>query len=497
MRVAASFGLVALALAVAVPFFTATTFIGDDHVFLAFARHAPNPLVAFVSDQHGGEYYRPWPMLVWWLLGRAGGGSAPFAALALALHLTAAGLVAALVRACGRPPSVAVVAAALMLLAPQNLEAAYWYAASTDLFATVFVLASLLALVRGRPIWSTVAAVAAYLSKESALVLPVLALVVLYPRRGRAALRAVAPLLLLAALVVAARISVLGGWGGAGEAAPSPLGRALQLTSGLAHLFTGPLPEPIGFAAGTAAIVLTILAVARRRGEPGRFTPFLLTAAALAPLGAAGWVIGARYFYLPAVGLAWGTAEALSTTAPAARAMIVGVVTLLGIGQTMLRRPDIVSYDRRVAAARRAVASGARDGHRVFHIDGGIKDLDLAVKEDPSLVRAGLADHVLVLNDVPASFAIVPADLHPRASALLATPPLPPSGGYRFGGVRVVGLARRGDEPTLDEALAMFPDLRFVRLRPTPGGAVIARDVTDAIKRELVPAAADDDFGQD
>ena len=326
--------------------------------------------------------------------------------------------------------------------------------------------------------------------------LPLLAVVVLYPQRRRAALRAAAPLLLLAALVAAVRIAVLRGWGGGAEPAPTALGRLLQLANGLAHLFTGPLPEPLGFGAGTAAIVLAVLAVARRRGEPGRFTPFILGAAALAPLGAAGWVVGARYFYLPAVGLAWGTAEALSTTALAGRAVVLAVVGLLGIGQAMLRRPDIVSYDRRVAAARRAVASGARDGHRVFHIDGGIKDLDLAVKEDASLVRAGVAEHVLVLNDVPASFAIVPAELLPAASPLQATPPLPPSGGYRFGGVRVVGLARRGDEPTLDEALAMFPDLRFVRLRPTPGGAVIARDVTDVIKQELVPGADDGDFGQ-
>src|SRR6185295_8848048 len=122
-----------------------------------------------------------------------------------------------------------------------------------------------------------------------------------------------------------------------------------------------------------------------------------------------------------AVGLAWATAEALSAAGPAARVMVLGVVALLGIGQAVLRRPDIVSYDRRVAAARRAVASGARDGHRVVHIDGGIKDLDLAVKEDPGLLRAGIAEHVLVLNDVPASFAIVPAELRPAASTLLAT----------------------------------------------------------------------------
>src|SRR5262245_51758771 len=75
----------------AVPFFAATTFTGDDHLFLAFAHHAPSPLAPFTSDMHGGEFYRPLPMLVWWLLGRAAGTATwPFAALAFVLHLLAA-----------------------------------------------------------------------------------------------------------------------------------------------------------------------------------------------------------------------------------------------------------------------------------------------------------------------------------------------------------------------------------------------------------------------
>jgi hypothetical protein len=49
----------------------------------------------------------------------------------------------------------------------------------------------------------------------------------------------------------------------------------------------------------------------------------------------------------------------------------------------------------------------------------------------------------------------------------------------------VVGLARRGDEPTLDEVVARLPDVRFIRLRPTPGGHVVARDVTEEIKKSL------------
>jgi hypothetical protein len=143
-----------------------------------------------------------------------------------------------------------------------------------------------------------------------------------------------------------------------------------------------------------------------------------------------------------------------------------------------------------VAAARRAVAAGLAAGHHVFHVDGGLKDLDLAVKEDAALESGG----VLVLGDVPASFALIPPGLEVAASTLLAAPPLPPSGAYHFGDVRVVGLARRGDEPDLDETLALFPDLRFIRLRSIPGGRVIARDMTTEIKRRLDGSGGD---GQD
>src|SRR4029079_9861320 len=89
---------------VAIPFFAATTFHGDDHIFLAFARIARTPFAACVTDADGAEYYRPLPMLAWWLLGRPGLGSAPCAALALALHAAAAALTGVLLPALRRPP---------------------------------------------------------------------------------------------------------------------------------------------------------------------------------------------------------------------------------------------------------------------------------------------------------------------------------------------------------------------------------------------------------
>ena len=484
-----------LAVVVAVPFFVATTFHGDDHLFLAFARHAPHPFVAFVSDAHGGEYYRPLPMLVWWLLGRPALGSVPFAALALLLHAGAAALTALLLRALGRPAAVAGGAAVAMLLAPQNLDAAYWFSASTDLFATVFVLAALIAAVRGNPWPAAAAALAAYLSKESAYVLPLLALLVLRGVPWRRRLLVVAPQLALLAVVLAARSGVLHGWGGAGDARAGIAAKLLQIAGGVAHVFTGDgvVPEPLAFGLGTAVVALAAFAAIRGRQEAdgAAGSAFAFCALAALPLLAAGWAVGARYYYLPAVGLAWAVAEALAGAGAAARATIAAGLLLVGGLQAAQRRGDVVSYERRVAAARRVVAAGLTSGHRVFDIMSGVKDLDLAVKEDRALAPG--AGELLVLTDVPASFVVIPPALAAAAAPLVAQPPLPPSGAYRFGDVRVVGLARREDGPSLREVVARFPDIRFVRLRPVPSGQIIARDVTDETRRVLDAEGLDDE----
>jgi hypothetical protein len=477
----------ALLLTTGWPFFAATTFHGDDHVFLAFARHAPHPFVPFVTDAHGGEYYRPLPMMVWWLLGRPAIGSGPFAALGLVLHAGAAVLTGLLLRALGRSTVVACGAGVLMLLAPQNLDAAYWFSASTDLFATVFVLASLAAAVRGQNALAATAALAAYLSKESAYVLPLLALLVLRGLPLRRRLVSITPQLALLAAVIAMRVHVLHGWGGAGDARATFGQKLLQIAAGLAHVFTGDgvMPEVLAFGLGSAIVALVALTVVRKRREAAgpAWLPFAFCAIAAAPLLGAGWAVGARYFYLPAVGLAWAAAEALAFAGPAAHLTLACLLVLVGSAQAIQRRADIVSYDRRVAAARRVVASGLAAGHQVFDITSGVKDLDLAVKEDPRLARD--ADTFLVLTDVPASFVIIPPALAEAAAPFVAQPPLPPSGAYRFGDARVVGLARRDDGPSLQDVRQRFPDIRFVRLRPVPSGQIIARDVTDETRQFL------------
>ena len=495
-----------LLVVVAIPFFAATTFYGDDHLFLAYARWAPHPFAAFAADAHGGEYYRPLPMAAWWLLGnvgrRGGGSTVPFAALALVLHVGASALTASLLRALGRPPAVAVGAGALMLLAPQNLDAASWFSASTDLFATVFVLAALTAAVRGRVALAAATAMGAYLSKESAFALPLLSLLVLHGHQWRRRLSVVAPQLVLLALVLAARTAVLHGWGGSADARAAAAAKLLlQLPAGLALVFTGGgmLPLPLALGLGTAIVALTAFSAARASagvGDTGaRWLPFAFCATAAAPLLAAGWVVGSRYFYLPAVGLAWAVAEALAGAGAAARATIAVALLSLGALQGAQRRVEAASSDRRVAAARRVVAAGLASGHRVFHIMSGVKDLDLAVKEDRALAGAGF----LVLTDVPASFVIIPRELAAAASPLVAQPPIPPSGAYRFGPVRVVGLVRRGDEPALSEVIQLFPDIRFIRLLRVASGQIIARDVTDEMRATVQEETLDGyrDGGQD
>jgi hypothetical protein len=378
-------------------------------------------------------------------------------------------------------------------------EAAFWYAASTDLFAAAFGLAALLAWSR-RCLWLALPLYAAACwSKEVALIIPAWAVLVLRAQAGPRGLRAtmarVVPLVVVALLYLVARTAVLGGLGtvsGAAEPSATAPQKLLQLTAGLIHLPFGSTisSEPLAWALGLLgwAALLFIAITRHRHATPGgdvpslfsTFVPLAWVALSLVPLLAAPWIVGARYFYLPALGLAWFAGEALARGGTPVAVAVTAVLAGLSVGQAWERRIDISSYEARLSATRRAVADGLADGVVTFHVAGGIKDLDLAVKEDPRFA-AQEAD-LLVLGDVPASFVALPPARGATLDFLLARPPLPPSGAYAFGARRIVGLARRGDDPTLDEVMAHLPSIRFIRLRLGPQGRIIPRDVTEAIK---------------
>jgi hypothetical protein len=490
---------------VAWDFVAATTFVGDDYLFLAFARLEPNPLSAFVRDMHGGEYYRPLPMLLWWLLGRVGQGAEwPFALAAFLLHAGSAALVVALGRGVVFSLRVSLTAGALFLVAPAEREAALWFAASTDLLATVATLAALVCLLRDSRGWrvaSVVLAGLAYFSKETALVLPLLGVAAKFAvarggnedysghghdvgwilRRCRGFLRAGVPVLPhmgVAAGYLAVRLAVLGGLGGTNDPVAPWWGRGLQVAAGLVHAVTAyaPLPDAVAWIVG--GIGLVVAGVLALRSRPRAWFPVIWVLLACVPLPAAGWVVGARYFYLPAVGLVLMLALAVDTRGAVGAMVAIALLAVMGLGSTANRMDEVRRYRAVVAAARVAVATGAQAGHRIFLVRNGVKDLDLAVKLTSPAGR--LPQSLLVIPDVPASFVWMPDGLASRAGFLLARPPLPPAGEYRFGGQHIMGLARREESPDLDDVLARLPELRIIELVADRHGQVIGADRTDS-----------------
>ena len=468
-----SFAASLLLVAVAWDFGAATTFLGDDYLFRAFARLEANPLIAFVADKHGGEYYRPLPMVLWWLLERISGGRAwVFALVAFLEHTLCASLVVVVGRRIGFSAKTALLAGALFFAAPAEREAALWFSASTDLLAALGILGTIACFLSDRR-WvrmlSIAVAAAAFLCKETALVLPALLAAAHWfrarnlggARSARHCLVLVLPHLAAALFVLVVRSLVLHGMGGTNDPRAPWWGRGAQLASGMVHAVTAyaPLPEWVAWLVGAWLLIWAGVA-ARRQGLAGFALCWVLVS--LAPLPVAGWVVGARYFYVPAVGLALLLALALEAASGLAAVFAVAILLGLGALSEHHRATEVKLYRQAVSVASAGVEEGAARGYRLFFVSGAVKDLDLAIKLDR---RASVAvASVVVMPDVPASFIRLPPDLASRLDFLLARPPLPPSGAYRFGDARLVGLARREEAPDLDDVLTRLPELRILRL---------------------------------
>jgi hypothetical protein len=250
------------------------------------------------------------------------------------------------------------------------------------------------------------------------------------------------------------------------------------MIAGLVHAVTAyaPFPEALAWLLGGSVLLLGGVFAVRARKRA--WFPLLWTLLALLPVPAAGWAVGARYFYLPAVGLMLMLALAVETRGAAVVITAISLLAVLGLGSTATRLGEVRRYRAVLDAARDAVAEGGQAGHTIFLVRNAVKDLDLAIKLTSSSER--LPRPLLVIPDVPASFVWMPDALSDRAGFLLARPPLPPSGAYRFGGQHIMGLARREEAPDLDEVLARLPELRLIELVADGRGQVTGRDLTES-----------------
>jgi hypothetical protein len=490
-RILWSFAAAALLALVGWDFVVATTFLGDDYVFRLFGRLEDNPFVAFVADKHGGEYYRPIPMLLWWVLERVADGQVWLFALAsFLLHLLCALLLAVLTRLLGLGRRTALLAGVLFFIAPAQREAALWFSASTDLLSVAALLGSLATFLAGGRwrLLSVLLAAVAFFSKETALVLPALLFAAAWFRarqRGEApslkdCLVSAVPHLAVAVLYLGARLAVLRGVGGSGDPMAPWFAWGLQLGAGMAHAVTAyaPLPEWLALLAG-GVILVAVAFVGWRRSPLARFA-LVFVALALLPLPAAGWVVGARYFYLPAAGLFLLVAVAIESASHLLVGTAVACLLCLGLLSGGHRADEVRQYRQAVAAADAAVQDGLSHGHQLFFVRGGVKDLDLALKLFPHRPQPRFG--YVVLPDVPASFVWLPHELAEQLAFVLAQPPLPPSGAYHFGGERIVGQARREESPALDEVMTRLPDLRIIHVR-RQGSYYHWEDRTDDYRR--------------
>ena len=366
-------------------------------VFAAAQAHSVSDLLTHdINGGHGPvSFYRPvWVGMNRALLGPGAWHPALLHAAVLVVFALTVLEVYALARSVG-PGVNPTVAALLFAVYPQHQEAVIWLGGSSDVLATLFILAALLALaLRRLGAWRLLLAAAlaliAALSKESAFMLAPLALLLEWLWRGRLAWRSPATYGGAGAMVVGQlpallmRVSVLGGVGGYAAPAPTPARVVATVASYLAMAVTPPQVDPLANPV-TAAVPLVIVAVLgwlvltafRRRAR---------RALTLAAFGLAWAVValvpnfntpadlstanGERYFVLPSVGIALAVSALLvHHLKPRLRPLeaVAGVVAVLAFLSCVGASLDWVHAtqvsDRLAAAAERL---GPRDGELVL-----------------------------------------------------------------------------------------------------------------------------------
>jgi hypothetical protein len=223
------FVVAGLCLAAFAPFLS-FPFLADDYAHIWNARHFTfQAAAAHFTQADPDHFFRPLVYLAY-------AAEAPIAQLhpaiwrgvSLLWHAACSVMVVQLLRRLGGAAGACFAGGALFAISGTRPEAVTWVAARFDLMATAFGLAALLLLLHGRRVLSCVLLLAALLSKESAFVVPLLAVILLrFERVGwRQIVRRIWPWFGLAAAVFGYRMALLRGIGGyrySGEAIPAAL----------------------------------------------------------------------------------------------------------------------------------------------------------------------------------------------------------------------------------------------------------------------------------
>lgn len=317
-------------------------FVWDDRVFIvknpavthgvSLSRYFTDREIMSTEPEYNRNAYRPLRTLIYRILYSAFGADPfPFHVFQALLHALVSALALFLLLRLGIPRPAAFAAACLFAVHPIHTEAVSWISSTSEPMFSLFVLLALLALAPDRPptaarlVAALVAALAALLTKEMAITLPVLAAATwVWAAPDTAALRrasvALLSLLLLAAAYVAFRLAVVGSLSQEGVI-PGAMERlagtgalalrylALSLAPLEQNAFAGRIPKP---AWGIALVALGVLwsgwravQIARRRLPRSTlelllmlFLIALLPVLGLVPL----WVDYAeRFAYLPSL----------------------------------------------------------------------------------------------------------------------------------------------------------------------------------------------------
>jgi protein O-mannosyl-transferase len=310
----------------------------------------------------GRAFYRPLTLLSLAIDHELyGDGSGGYHLSNLLVHLISTALLFRLLCVRGASGHAAAVGAALWSLHPRLTEAVAWVSGRTDLLATCFVLAALLAQARPGAARRFACAVLLFLGllcKEVALAGVAAVLVLELMRSGSLPARAWRALPALLALGGYASLRVLAS--GVASVGSVPLGtrlfRAMAAAGQYFVMFLSPWlpnaqigqlskPHPAYAALGCAVVLGLGALLVRFRG---RLTPAIWSALTLSAVGLglvlhivpffSNVIAADRFLYLPLVGIALLLTPALATLAnPNLLAVACGVLSLSFIGATFLR----------------------------------------------------------------------------------------------------------------------------------------------------------------